>query len=98
MLMRDFGGWAMARQVLLLGMKDREGYLSFWNDCISSGLRGCMLIELGLRSKVELEDTGMRKRSLGSRKVVANPSEKAERPCGASAAAHPHAFLHPRPA
>jgi len=72
----------LMEEVLLLGMKDREGYLSFWNDCISSGLRGCMLIELGLRSKVELEDTGMRKRSLGSRKVVANPSEKAERPCG----------------
>lgn len=70
----------LMEEVLLLGMKDREGYLSFWNDCISSGLRGCMLIELGLRGKVELEDTGMRKRSLGSRKVVLR--EKAERPCG----------------
>jgi len=32
--------------------QDREGYTSFWNDCISSGLRGCMLMELGLRGKV----------------------------------------------
>lgn len=70
----------LMEEVLLLGMKDREGYTSFWNDCISSGLRGCMLIELGLRGKIDLEDTGMRKRSLGSRKVVLK--EKAERPCG----------------
>lgn len=56
-------------QVLLLGLKDREGYTSFWNDCISSGLRGCMLIELGLRGRIDLEVTGMRKRSLAGRKV-----------------------------
>jgi len=67
-------------EVLLMGLKDKEGYTSFWNDCISSGLRGCMLMELGLRGKIELEDTGMRKRSLGSRKVVVK--EKSERACG----------------
>ena len=44
----------LMEEVLLLGMKDREGYTSFWNDCISSGLRGCMLIELALRSKVPI--------------------------------------------
>lgn len=70
----------LMEEVLLLGMKDREGYTSFWNDCISSGLRGCMLIELGLRGKIDLEDTGMRKRSLGSRKVVGK--EARDRPCG----------------
>ncbi|XDV20427.1 hypothetical protein PO909_025755 [Leuciscus waleckii] len=32
----------LMEEVLLLGLKDREGYTSFWNDCISSGLRGCM--------------------------------------------------------
>ena len=47
-----------------------QGYTSFWNDCISSGLRGCILIELGLRGRVELEKTGMRRRSLGNRKIV----------------------------
>uniref|UniRef100_A0A1I8FM03 RUN domain-containing protein n=1 Tax=Macrostomum lignano TaxID=282301 RepID=A0A1I8FM03_9PLAT len=36
-------------EVLLLGLKDREGYTSFWNDSISSGLRGAILIELALR-------------------------------------------------
>ena len=47
-----------------------QGYTSFWNDCISSGLRGCILIELGLRNRVELEKTGMRRRSLLNRKVL----------------------------
>lgn len=60
----------LMEEVLLLGLKDREGYTSFWNDCISSGLRGCILIELALRGRIELEKTGMRQRSLLSRKIV----------------------------
>lgn len=60
----------LMEEVLLLGLKDKEGYTSFWNDCISSGLRGCMVIELGLRGRVELEKTGMRRKSLLNRKVV----------------------------
>lgn len=47
-----------------------QGYTSFWNDCISSGLRGCILIELGLRGRVELEKAGMRRKGLLSRKVI----------------------------
>jgi len=47
-----------------------QGYTSFWNDCISSGLRGCMMVELGLRGRIELEKSGMRRRSLLSRKVL----------------------------
>lgn len=70
----------LMEEVLLLGIKDKEGYTSFWNDCISSGLRGCMLIELGIRGKIDLEDTGMRRRSVSSRKVVVTP--KGERPTG----------------
>ena len=27
----------LMEEVLLLGLKDKEGYTSFWNDCISSG-------------------------------------------------------------
>ncbi|KAL1243624.1 Golgi phosphoprotein [Trichinella spiralis] len=38
-------------EVLLLGLKDHEGYTSFWNDCLSPGLRGCILIELALRGR-----------------------------------------------
>eukprot|EP00052_Salpingoeca_macrocollata_P027147 m.256357 g.256357 ORF g.256357 m.256357 type:complete len:290 (+) comp22699_c5_seq4:117-986(+) len=71
----------LMEEVLLLGIKDREGYTSFWNDCISSGLRGCMLIELGLRQRIELEKTGMRKRSLSSRKLVVKEA-KGDRPTG----------------
>ncbi|XP_063475985.1 Golgi phosphoprotein 3 isoform X1 [Symphalangus syndactylus] len=46
------------------------GYTSFWNDCISSGLRGCMLIELALRGRLQLEACGMRRKSLLTRKVI----------------------------
>uniref|UniRef100_A0A8D8UIP7 Golgi phosphoprotein 3 homolog sauron n=1 Tax=Cacopsylla melanoneura TaxID=428564 RepID=A0A8D8UIP7_9HEMI len=60
----------LMEEVLLLGLKDKEGYTSFWNDCISSGLRGCILIELGLRGRIELEKAGMRRKSLLSRKVI----------------------------
>ncbi|TRY65296.1 hypothetical protein DNTS_015447 [Danionella cerebrum] len=60
----------LMEEVLLLGLKDREGYTSFWNDCISSGLRGCMLIELALRGRLQLEASGMRRKSLLSRKVL----------------------------
>ncbi|XP_065060435.1 Golgi phosphoprotein 3-like [Rhopilema esculentum] len=68
----------LMEEVLLLGLKDREGYTSFWNDCISSGLRGCMIIELGLRGRVELEKTGSRRRSLLNRKLIF----KSEAPTG----------------
>ena len=47
-----------------------QGYTSFWNDCISSGLRGCVLVELSLRGRIALEKTGLRRRSLGNRKVT----------------------------
>ncbi|XP_071011945.1 Golgi phosphoprotein 3-like [Oncorhynchus clarkii lewisi] len=60
----------LMEEVLLLGLKDREGYTSFWNDCISSGLRGCMLIELAIRGRLQLETCGMRRKSLLARKVI----------------------------
>lgn len=47
-----------------------QGYTSFWNDSISSGLRGCILIELALRQRIELEKAGMRRKSLQMRKVI----------------------------
>ena len=47
-----------------------QGYTSFWNDCISSGLRGCILIELALRNRVELEKQGMRKKGLLTRRLM----------------------------
>lgn len=68
----------LMEEVLLMGLKDKEGYTSFWNDCISSGLRGCILIELALRGRVELERSGMRKKGLLSRRILIKNSD----PCG----------------
>jgi len=59
----------LIEEVFLLGLKDREGYTSFWNDCLSSGLRGCILVELALRGRVELEKQQMRRKTLLNRKV-----------------------------
>lgn len=60
----------LMEEILLLGLKDKEGYTSFWNDCISSGLRGCILIELALRGRIEMEKQGMRKKPLIHRRVI----------------------------
>jgi len=68
----------LLEEVILVGLKDKEGYTSFWNDNISSGLRGAMLIELGFRGRIELDNAGMRKRNILSRRV----SLKSEVPCG----------------
>ncbi|XP_030645316.1 Golgi phosphoprotein 3-like [Chanos chanos] len=68
----------LMEEILLLGLKDKEGYTSFWNDCISSGLRACMLIELALRGRIHLEPVTMRKRRLLDRKVLL----KSEAPTG----------------
>ncbi|XP_078062014.1 Golgi phosphoprotein 3-like, partial [Mustelus asterias] len=69
---------SLMEEVLLLGIKDREGYTSFWNDCISAGLRGCILVELGLRGRIELEPATLRRKSLLNRKVLF----KSEAPTG----------------
>ena len=65
----------MCRRAYCIGMYNIlcvscQGYTSFWNDCISSALRGCILVELALRGRIELEKVGLRRTSLLSRKVV----------------------------
>lgn len=60
----------LMEEILLLGLKDKEGYTSFWNDSISSGLRAAMMIELALRGRIHLEPPSMRKRRLLDRKVL----------------------------
>ncbi|KZS97491.1 GPP34-domain-containing protein [Sistotremastrum niveocremeum HHB9708] len=42
----------LMEEVLLVGLKDKLGYLSFWNDSISYALRGCIVLELALRGRV----------------------------------------------
>ncbi|XP_042601826.1 Golgi phosphoprotein 3-like isoform X2 [Cyprinus carpio] len=64
----------LMEEILLLGLKDKEGYTSFWNDSISSGLRGCILVELALRGRIQLEPQSSRKRKLLDRKVLVKSS------------------------
>lgn len=52
----------LMEEVLLMGLKDKEGYLSFWNDNISYALRGCILLELAFRSKITLVNDPARRR------------------------------------
>ncbi|XP_057210710.1 Golgi phosphoprotein 3-like [Triplophysa rosa] len=64
----------LMEEVLLLGIKDKEGYTSFWNDSISSGLRGCMMVELTLRGRIHLEPQSTRRRKLLDRRVLVKSS------------------------
>lgn len=41
-------------EVVLLGLKDKSGTLSFLNDSISYVLRGCILMELAFRDRIRL--------------------------------------------
>jgi len=60
----------LMEEVLLLGLKDHQGYLSFWNDNISYALRGCILIELALRRRIAVhKDPNRRRLSLAERLV-----------------------------
>ncbi|KAL1741062.1 Golgi phosphoprotein 3-domain-containing protein [Schizophyllum fasciatum] len=60
----------LMEEVLLLGLKDKQGYLSFWNDNISYALRGCILIELALRRRIALVKDPARKRLPLSERIV----------------------------
>lgn len=52
----------LMEEVLLVGLKDKEGYLLFWNDNISYALRGCVLLELAFRNKITLVNDPARRR------------------------------------
>ncbi|KAL9942364.1 Vacuolar protein sorting-associated protein 74 [Verticillium nonalfalfae] len=52
----------LMEEVLLLGLKDKQGYLSFWNDNISYALRGCIVLELALRGRVSMQKDPSRRR------------------------------------
>lgn len=60
----------LMEEVLLLGLKDSQGYLSFWNDNISYVLRGCILMELAFRGKIAItSDPGRRRLAVCDRLV-----------------------------
>lgn len=52
----------LMEEVLLMGLKDKEGYLSFWNDNILYALRGCILLELTFRNRITLVNDPARRR------------------------------------
>ncbi|RPA83602.1 Golgi phospho protein 3 [Ascobolus immersus RN42] len=52
----------LMEEVLLLGLKDKQGYLSFWNDNISYALRGCIVLELAFRGRISMEKDPARRR------------------------------------
>lgn len=57
-------------EVLLLGLKDEQGLLSFWNDSLSYVLRGCILLELALQGKIAMINVPARRQySLSERKL-----------------------------
>lgn len=60
----------LMEEVFLLGLKDKEGYTSFWNGSLCFGLRGCILVELGFRGRIKLEEAGVKKKTLLRRKVL----------------------------
>ncbi|GAB1317610.1 Vacuolar protein sorting-associated protein 74 [Madurella fahalii] len=51
----------LMEEVLLLGLKDKQGYLSFWNDNISYALRGCIVLELAFRGRISMQKTPARR-------------------------------------
>lgn len=52
----------LMEEVLLMGLKDKQGYLSFWNDNISYALRGCIVIELAFRGRISMQKGSERRR------------------------------------
>lgn len=60
----------LMEEVLLMGIKDKEGYLSFWNDNISYALRGCIMLELAFRNKIRMVQDPARKRFELSERLI----------------------------
>lgn len=57
-------------EIILLGLKDQKGYLSFLNDSISYVLRGCIIIELALRRRVRtVREAGAPRRPFADRLI-----------------------------
>lgn len=70
----------LLEEVVLIGLKDKEGYLSFWNDNISYALRGTILMELALRGRVRMVmDPNRRRFELADRLIeVLDPTPTGE--------------------
>lgn len=60
----------LMEEVLLMGLKDKQGYLSFWNDNISYALRGCIVIELAFRGRISMQKDSSRRRFPLAERVI----------------------------
>ncbi|KAF4547450.1 VPS74-like protein [Elsinoe fawcettii] len=60
----------LMEEILLMGLKDKQGYLSFWNDNISYALRGCIVIELAFRGRISMQKDSSRRRFPLSDRVI----------------------------
>ncbi|KAK9462670.1 Golgi phosphoprotein 3-domain-containing protein [Lipomyces oligophaga] len=52
----------LMEEILLMGLKDKQGYLSFWNDNISYALRGCIILDLAFRGRISMQRDPARRR------------------------------------
>lgn len=66
----------LMEEVLLLGLKDKQGYLPFGNDNISYILRGCIILELAFRGRIQMCRDSLRKRYPLSDRVVEVVNDK----------------------
>eukprot|EP01134_Creolimax_fragrantissima_P000252 CFRG0252T1 len=58
-------------ELMLLGLDPKAGYTSVFNDSLSTGLRGAIMIELALRKRIALQTQhGARNLSLCRREVI----------------------------
>lgn len=61
--------FTLMEEIMLIGLNEDSGCTSFWNDCISAGLRAAIIIELAMRGLITLEKKALYSRSLSSRKI-----------------------------
>lgn len=59
----------LLEEIYLLGLNNKSGVISLWNTSVSSGLRGCILVELSFLGRIELESCNMRTKKLQNRIV-----------------------------
>ncbi|KAF0992301.1 hypothetical protein HZS_2515 [Henneguya salminicola] len=61
---------SLMEEILILSMKENTGETFLLTDTASYSIRACMLVELAMRGKIELEPMGLRKRSSERRNVI----------------------------
>lgn len=73
---RDEPRFTLMEEIMLIAINEDSGVTSFWNDCISAGLRAAIIIELAIRGIITLEKKSIYSRSLSSRKVEVTGTAK----------------------